>query len=360
MTLSNERTATKAAIKRGSAKARRGMLHLDRRMAGELEALYRQARADIEAAIGAYADRDGSLRLEVLQQLLDDVNGRLLRLSQARNGLLDGDLMAAAQIGVSPYAGAAWSANLSTVADDVVRWVHQFTANDGLQLSDRIWALDRGAKEELTQAIQSSVIQGHGASRAAQDFLARGLPVPADIAQTASMANAAGVARQAGDVLLTGEGNAYDYALRVFRTEINRAHGEAYMASGENNQDFVGWRFMLSPNHPQADICDMHARANLYGLGPGVYPSREACPWPAHPNTISFVEIVFKDEITEADRQGRTDPIAWLNDQSEARQRSILGDHKAAALRAGILAKNEINTPWKVLRKRYEQRGIEV
>ncbi|MEW6647204.1 MAG: hypothetical protein AB1450_08405 [Pseudomonadota bacterium] len=356
----NGRTATKAAIRRGSAKARRDMLRLDRQGAAELEALYRQARADIEAAIAGYADRTGTLRLEVLQQLLEDVNGRIDRLGQARNGLLDRDLLVAARGGVAPYAGTAWTGNLSTVADDVVRWVHSFTAADGLQLSDRLWRLDRGAKDELTQEIQSAVIQGHGASRAAQDFMARGLPVPPDVQGLIGMASAAAASKKAADLLLTGDGSAYDNALRVFRTEINRAHGEAYMASGEGHPDFAGWRFMLSPNHPRPDICDMHARANLYGLGAGVYPSREACPWPAHPNTISFVEIVFKDEISAADKQGKVDPIAWLADQSQDRQQSILGRQKAAALRAGILAKNEIKTPWKVLKKRYEQKGIKV
>ncbi|AZR60628.1 hypothetical protein ELB75_11835 [Eikenella corrodens] len=44
------------------------------------------------------------------------------------------------------------------------------------------------------------------------------------------------------------------------------------------------------------DICDEHAAADLYGLGQGVYPVDE-CPWPAHPNTFSYTEAVYRDEI---------------------------------------------------------------
>lgn len=61
------------------------------------------------------------------------------------------------------------------------------------------------------------------------------------------------------------------------------------------NQAF-GLRFMLSPRHPRVDICDEHAAADLYGLGQGVYPVDE-CPWPAHPNTFSYTEAVYRDEI---------------------------------------------------------------
>ena len=53
---------------------------------------------------------------------------------------------------------------------------------------------------------------------------------------------------------------------------------------------------MLSPRHPRVDICDEHAAADLYGLGQGVYPVDE-CPWPAHPNTFSYTEAVYRDEI---------------------------------------------------------------
>jgi hypothetical protein len=74
--------------------------------------------------------------------------------------------------------------------------------------------------------------------------------------------------------------------------EINRAHGTAYLKGAEAHPDCVGTRFLLSPSHPEHDECDLHASANLYGLGPGVYPPGKT-PWPAHPNTLSYVVAVF-------------------------------------------------------------------
>lgn len=97
------------------------------------------------------------------------------------------------------------------------------------------------------------------------------------------------------DVLTQDPNNAYSRALRVMRTELNRAHGEAYRQGAGRHPDVIGERFVLSPNHPKPDICDEYARADQYGLGPGVYPVGKA-PWPAHPNTMSYLEAVFRDD----------------------------------------------------------------
>ncbi|MFN2288663.1 MAG: hypothetical protein ABR578_10070 [Chromatocurvus sp.] len=356
----NPRTATKAAIKRASARARTDMNHLDARVLNDLDAMYRRAAANLQADIEGYADGDGSLRLEVLQSLLGQVNTRLGDLRTVRDQLLDDGLLAAAQLGVKPFDGVAVVGDITRVANEAAQFVRGFQAADGLQLSDRLWRIDAGAREQLGQAIQSAVIQGHGASRAVNDFLARGQAVPPEIAAQARLAQASGVAKRTGAALLRDEGNARAQALRVFRTELNRAHGEAYQAAAFTHPDVIGTRFLLSPRHPEADICDMHASANPYGLGRGVYPPGRN-PWPAHPNTLSYTEVVFADEVTDEDRAGQTDRIEWLKQQPAAVQSAVLGgEAKRGALNAGLLNEGQIATPWRVLRERFAGQGIDV
>lgn len=82
-------------------------------------------------------------------------------------------------------------------------------------------------------------------------------------------ANSASIGKTVADVL-TGSGSPMDNAMRLMRTEINRAHGEAYISGALAHPDAAGVRFLLSPAHPEPDICDLHAAANLHGLGPGV------------------------------------------------------------------------------------------
>lgn len=358
----NERTQRKAAIKRASTAGRRDMRRLDREAVDELTALYRGARSDLESRIAAYAGRDDTIRLEALQELLGEVQSRLDALSAARDGLLEERMADAAEMGVRPFESEAalTGSAMPRVADDALRFVRTFVAEDGLQLSDRLWRLDAGAREGITRAVESAVIQGHSATQAAAEFIARGEAVPAAVAGKVSAAAGGTIAAAAGWALMVDEGNAYDQALRVFRTEINRAHGEAYRAAAAETEDAAGTRFLLSPNHPRPDICDMHASVNRYGLGAGVYPFGKS-PWPAHPNTLSFEEIVFADEISDDDRAGKEDRIAWLKRQSPGIQEGVLGSRmKRGALQQGMLSEGEIATPWRVLRKRYERRGIAV
>lgn len=352
---------TKAAIKRASAAARREANRLDARQLEVLERRYRRAAAEMDEAILARAGETGNLRLSVLEDLRGQVDGILTRLGEQRDALLDEGLAEAAELGVQPLEGTAAGTSLAQVPEEAVRFVRSFVAEDGLQLSDRLWRLDNGARTMVGEAIEQAVIQGHSASQAATDLTSRGEPVPSDVSRKIDAAAAPRVSRLAQNALLRDEGNARHNALRVMRTELNRAHGEAYMMGAEEHPDVIGFRFVLSPRHPRRDICDMHASANLHGLGPGVYPSREATPWPAHPNTLSYVEVVFRDDVTEADREAKTDRIEWLKKQPPGVQESVLNSRKkAAALRKGLLKENQIATPWSVLKERLGRQGVDV
>ena len=358
MLAENPRTQVGARIKRASAVAQREATQLVGRDIEQLKRLYQQAARDIKARILAHQNVDGVLTIDVLGQLMDGINQRLTTLSDDRNGLLVSGIQANAETAIKPFIGeAAISANLAQVAHEAVQFVQSFVAADGLQLSDRLWRLDRGAREVVGEAIQSAIIQGSSATQAAEDFLSRGQAVPPEIVKKMRSAQAEPLGRVPGRALMRGEMSAYHQAERVFRTEINRAHIKTYQESAFSHPDVVGTKFLLSPRHPRTDICDLHASANLYGLGPGVYPEGKS-PLPAHPNTLSYEVVVFRDEVTKADRKGKQSRIAWLKKQSTKDQISILGVNKAWALKAGHLKSNQISTPWKVLKKRYESAGI--
>ena len=236
------------------------------------------------------------------------------------------------------------SAAASRINTQAVSFVREFAQADGLALSDRVWRLDRGAKEALTRAIGLAVVQGQSAATAAQQLLMRGEPVPADVAARLQRAKVPALA-SATDLLTNGSTGAFEAAQRVMRTEINRAHGEAFMAAGEGTPGFGGWRYLLSPRHPAPDICNLLATQNLYGLGPGVYPSRDKTPWPAHPNTLSFVELVFASEVTELDRAGKESSLQALQRLGPEARAGALGQGKAAYFDKGLLTTGMIRAP---------------
>ncbi len=363
---------TSAAIRRASQQARNAMRELDAAGVAELLQTYGDAADQVRGAISGRVDNSNTVPREQLQALLRQIEDIVAALGQRYLELLTDYMGEAAALGVRPYTaqgvaavGATGSAQAvldsaaaMRVSQDAVAFVQSFTAADGLRLSDRLWRLELGAKEALQRAISNAVVQGWSASRAAAELAYAGQAVPPELARQLTGAQGPALARMA-DLLHTGDGSEAWKAERVFRTEINRAHGEAYMASAERTPGFAGFKFLLSPAHPEPDICDLLAAQNVHGLGKGVYPSRETTPWPAHPNTLSFVQIVFQDEITDADRAGKETELQALQRLSPEIRAGVLGVAKAGYFDAGLLrSKGMIRAPLRAVTARLERQGV--
>lgn len=351
------RLGKKARIKRASAAARERLPEIDAEAAAQLEAIYRRAADELDRRIRSLADpTDGTLRSWILPQLREQVGAVVSSSGAERDQVLGDFIDEAALIGAGALATAA-AVDHVRVSEEAARFVRTFQAEDGLTLSDRLWRLDRGAQEVLEQHVQHAVVVGKDASQAAQEFLERGDTVPRSIRDRLRQAEAGRVAQSAAQRLMTGRRDPYSQALQVFRTEINRAHGEAYMTGAMEVEGVVGFRFLLSPNHPRPDICDMHARVDRHGLGPGVYPPGQV-PWPAHPNTLSYIEAVFEDEIESEEVM---EPIDWLKRQPREVQYGVLkAGPKVRALQRDLLDQSAISTPWRVLRERLARQGVDI
>ncbi len=362
---------TAATIRRASQQARNAMRDLDAQAARDLLALYQAAADEVRAAIRARVGADDAVAREQLQGLLRQIEDIVTALGQRRDAAIGTAIERAAELGVRPYtaAGAAAVGSGTAVLDsaaamrvhqEAVAFVQAFRAADGLTLSDRLWRLDQGAKEVLGRAVGNAVVQGWSGTRAAMDLAMRGQAAPADVARQVAGGKAGALVRMA-DLLTTGDGAELWKAERVMRTEINRAHGEAYMAGAEQTPGFAGFRFLLSPEHPAPDICDLLASQNVHGLGAGVYPDRERCPWPAHPNTLSFVVAVFDDDITDADRAGKETEMQALGRLAPDIRAGVLGQTKATYFDAGLLrSKGMIRSPLRAVNARLTRQGVGV
>lgn len=363
--------STAAAIRRASQAARNAMQQLDAATVAELTRIYTEAADQVRGAIQAAAVFGNSsgqaVQIGQLQALLAAVDQVLAALATARTAVIEAALQEAADLGVRPFTAAGLAATGRVVepllngyealeqADAAVRFVREFRQADGLNLSDRIWALNRGAKEALQGGIERAVVQGWGADKAAREFLMRGQAVP-QATQVAQRAAEVGQVLRGADVLADGNSGALASALRVMRTEVNRAHGEAYMGVADRAPSFVGFRFLLSPRHPRPDICDLYARQNLHGLGPGVYPTRKACPWPAHPNTLSFVVAVFGPEVTADDAAGQETTMQALERLGPEIRAGVLGPTKAGYFDAGLMSKGMVRSRVGAVRARLGRR----
>jgi hypothetical protein len=348
MALTKEQQAVIAA----SALGRKKMLALDALALAAVVKSYQGAVQDIVQLVTVVAGgAGGTVAPAALPSLMLQVHARLGNLAGARNATLMDGIQQAATIGATPFTPTVNAAQLDSIRIEAAQFTRDVVGPDKLKLSDRIWRLDRHANEIVSQEVRNAVMRGDGAAQAAREFLARGIAPPADIALAKNAAIARNIGATVEKGLLTGRGAPLDNAMRVMTTEINRAHTTAYQKSAAADPDSIGTQFLLSPRHPRVDICDMHARANLHGLGPGVYPHGRS-PLPAHPRTLSFEVIVYRDEVTAADRAGKQTVTEFLDTVPSHDRKGILGVNKNEAFEAGKLPATQVRSRWRDVQKR--------
>lgn len=345
--------ATKTQLNDAARAARARVLAARERTLENLQLLLGALTADIVAELARLAADGGRVTLASLPALRAWLAGRLSTFSRRWQTLLDDSVTEAAKIGASLLEQVGRMDGDAQVVGQVVETLRTFRAADGLTLSDRIWRVDTATRDALQRAIEGAVARGESAAQAAARYLRDGVPVPESVQAGVDAARAGNIARSIRSLLQDGAPGSPDYLIqRLLRTEINRGYTESYVATVEQHPDVIGVRFNLSPQHPRTDICDLYASANLHGLGAGVYPPGQH-PYPAHPNTISFLTAVFKDEVSDADRAGKQSAFDWIGARSADEQDAILGgNRKGAAFRASLLNEGDLRMPWYVIAAR--------
>ena len=125
------------------------------------------------------------------------------------------------------------------------------------------------------------------------------------------------------------------HASRILRTESARAWGQGFHKECMDDPDVVGWRWVTSSAHKVFDICDFHAQADLYGMGPGIYPKDRHPSYPAHPHCLCNASKVYKgmvpDPVDQVDQRGK----AALNGMTDAQRKRLLTLKGAKDFEAG-------------------------
>lgn len=129
------------------------------------------------------------------------------------------------------------------------------------------------------------------------------------------------------------------FARRIARTEMARAYNDGFVAKWANDEDCVAFKWKMSTAHPFCDICDMYAKADLYGMGPGIFPKDKVPMLPVHPNCMCHLRPVMvgskllKSETPKAriEEGGRE----WLAKQSLPNRQRILGIYGEKDVKAG-------------------------
>ena len=120
------------------------------------------------------------------------------------------------------------------------------------------------------------------------------------------------------------------FARRIARTELARAYGDGAMAKWENDEDCVAFQWKLSTGHPFCDICDLYAHADLYGMGPGIFPKDKVPRLPVHPNCMCHLRPIMEgSKLLQGKEKEQIDKggMAYIKTLDKHDQERLLGVH---------------------------------
>lgn len=169
-------------------------------------------------------------------------------------------------------ATAKWAAVLDRVYKSVVQ-----SNNEGLTLSQRVFDLTAQTERTLKRMLAREISQG---------------TAPRDVAKKARKY----LSSEAADPEFSAAGiykNPMKNAMRLARTETNRAYIKAGTSWAKEKSWVQGVRWTLSKIHMEPDICDDYADGSV--MTPDEFEEK----FPAHPHCMCYPVYVIKEEFLQ-------------------------------------------------------------
>lgn len=141
-------------------------------------------------------------------------------------------------------------------------------------------------------------------------------------------------------------------AERIARTESARAWANGFVERYGADESVVAYQWKLASRHPEFDICNLYAEANLWGLGDGIFPKDKTPSLPAHPHCLCHLAPVYRSELAGKKAKDQTDAAgrAWIENLPEKSQKALLGVHGREAFTKGA--------EWKTVAKNFVKKFL--
>lgn len=202
---------------------------------------------------------------------------------------------------------------------------HEWVDPNGYRLSDRIWQAGLRTRQKVDALLAEAIREGRSAesiARRLEQFL-----VP-------------GRAKVRTDKPYGTDASAD--AMRLARTEITRAHGEAARVAAVRNPYVEQMNFNLSHSHPRPDICDQLADGSPYPVDSAPIPGQDT-----HPHCLCYLTSLVAQspaEVTEELRQAVSEarevnwPPGMTPVQADQMLVELLGRELASLALQGVAA----------------------
>lgn len=270
----------------------------------KLREIYAQMVTDITTDVQA-----GAITAERAAELTKKIEARFSELAPKVDLLFQSAKIQSAQIATHAQAqgtlGAAKAAGveLSVSFNDIPeRALNVMMAKRGLQSKNYKTLINRGlqsAAEDVDRFIQSAIGRGTSSKRASRQLaamLTHNDPEVLKQVQTIhekpnllkKTLETSGISQREYKSMST---LLYD-TRRIMVTETISAYREADILSATRSPVVHASRWQLSGNHPKPDVCNLYAGQDQFGLGAGVYPSRNV-PSSPHPYCSCYITSII-------------------------------------------------------------------
>jgi hypothetical protein len=213
---------------------------------------------------------------------------------------------------------------LNNTAEDLIAVAGQLRYGTKLNLSDRLWEVNRAARKGINDDLYASIVQGRSAWETAQQleqYLGFGADCPRWTSQRLRLSKkdiASGNTTGLQSTPCDSRGVAYN-ALRLARNEIQVVHNLAAAEMYRRSPWVQGVKISLSGSHPKPDICDQHATGGP--KGDGVYAVGSQPMPPYHPQCLCYQTGVLmpEDEFQRQMRGAINGSRSWTPAESYAK-----------------------------------------
>lgn len=229
-----------------------------------------RVRGEMALLLADYADGEGTVARTRLSSLMRELDGIEKQIRDSSGKALDTIITQSAEWTTTKIESALVEtlgvaikhSQFDRINRDVFDYVIKRYGDDGLVLSDRVWDLSAGIREDISSVLRSSIIRGEG------------------------------VNTMVAKIRTVYDNDTWKIE-RLARTESLAAYRTATAKNAEAS-DVVN-HVKLNAGIKHSKKCVALAEANHYGLGRGIYPPDDHRIYSPHPNCTSYLTYVLDE-----------------------------------------------------------------
>ena len=165
------------------------------------------------------------------------------------------------------------------------------TGPDGIELSDRVWNMQRATLDRMKRFVVNSYLRGDSSNKIAAG--AKRFLISPDVDMRTTKWRTFFQENPPGRGVYR---SAQKNVQRMLRTEVNGAYRMATAEYAQERSWVQGVKWYLVPAHHCCDECDDIAETDMFGLGEGVYPA-DSVPITPHPQCLCYTGLIAKPEL---------------------------------------------------------------